>query len=424
MTPVQTLTIKLSEMRTRLNVLAALETLEEKEQNEIEELRGKFGATESQLRAAITAEGEEENRALGQFEGEGGGEGAEKRKLLQETRMLDYLGPAAGGVGISGRAAELNASLEVGPSERGGVNIPWAVLANSQTEERALTTTTNLDGGVNQLPILQRLFGIGAAEILGVKIQAVPAGRAEFPLITNGVAPSQKAEGTAAADATAVTFQKEILKPKKLTGVYSFSHELSASVGPGLESALRMDLADAVRAKMSDRLINGDESADPEDVSGFLENVSAATPVPGTESGFGDYASVAAQAVDGIHASSESDVSVLLGLDSYKHAASVYQASGSGESASEALRRKTSMLAASSYVPAKNNSDVQNGNILHGGVGFARGDSVAAVWPAMELIRDPYTQASQGVILTWITLWDAACAFRAGAYSRATFKVG
>ena len=37
MTPVQKLTIKLSEMRTRLNVLAALETLEEKEQNEIEE---------------------------------------------------------------------------------------------------------------------------------------------------------------------------------------------------------------------------------------------------------------------------------------------------------------------------------------------------------------------------------------------------
>ena len=240
-------------------------------------------------------------------------------------------------------------------------------------------------------------------------MEAVPAGRAEFPLIANGVAPAQTAEGTAAADAVAVTFAKEILKPKRLTGQYAFSHELSASVGPGLESALRMDLADAVRAKMSDRLINGDESSDPEDVDGFLANVSAATPVPGTESGFGDYASVAAQAVDGIFASSESEISLLLGLDSYKHAASVYQASGSGESASEALRRKTSMLAASSYVPAKNNSDVQNGNILHGGVGFARGDSVAAEYGLLwSLIRDPYTQASQGVILTWITLWDAA----------------
>ena len=133
-------------------------------------------------------------------------------------------------MGISGRAAELNASLDVGLSERGGVNIPWAVLAGPQTEKRAQTTTTNLDGGVNQLPILQRLFGIGVAEILGVKIQAVPAGRAEWPLITNGVVPSQVVEGTAAADAVAVTFAKEILKPKRLTGQYAFSHELSAQV--------------------------------------------------------------------------------------------------------------------------------------------------------------------------------------------------
>ena len=81
------------------------------------------------------------------------------------------------------------------------------------------------------------------------------------------------------------------------------------------------------------------------------------------------------------------------------------------------------MLAASSYVPAKNNSDIQDGNILHGG-GSDRGDSVAALWPAIELIRDPYTQASQGVILTWITLWDCQTAFRAGGYSRETFKVG
>ena len=117
MTPVQTLTIKLSEMRTRLNVLAALETLEEKEKKRDRRICAvKFGAAESQLRAAITAEGERpsRNRALGQFEGEGGGEGAEKKKLLARKReWLITSRPAAGGVGISGRAAELNAALEV-----------------------------------------------------------------------------------------------------------------------------------------------------------------------------------------------------------------------------------------------------------------------------------------------------------------------
>ena len=43
--------------------------------------------------------------------------------------MVDYLSPASGGVGLQGRAAELNEALGVGLSERGGVLIPWDVLA-------------------------------------------------------------------------------------------------------------------------------------------------------------------------------------------------------------------------------------------------------------------------------------------------------
>ena len=34
--------------------------------------------------------------------------------------MVDYLSPASGGVGLQGRAAELNEALGVGLSERGG----------------------------------------------------------------------------------------------------------------------------------------------------------------------------------------------------------------------------------------------------------------------------------------------------------------
>ena len=48
---------------------------------------------------------------------------------------------------------------------------------------------------------------------------------------------------------------------------------------------------------------------------------------------------------------------------------------------------------------------------------------VAAIWPSLEVIRDPYSKASQGVILTWITLWDAECAFRSSAYKRISFKL-
>ena len=52
-----------------------------------------------------------------------------------------------------------------------------------------------------------------------------------------------------------------------------------------------------------------------------------------------------------------------------------------------------------------------------------RGDSVAAMWPTLEVIRDIYSKASQGVVLTWVALWDAKVAFRSGAYYRTAFKL-
>ena len=48
-----------------------------------------------------------------------------------------------------------------------------------------------------------------------------------------------------------------------------------------------------------------------------------------------------------------------------------------------------------------------------------RGDSIAAVWPTLEVIRDIYSQASTGVVLTWVGLWDLQAAFRMTAYKAA-----
>lgn len=55
--------------------------------------------------------------------------------------------------------------------------------------------------------------------------------------------------------------------------------------------------------------------------------------------------------------------------------------------------------------------------------GVMRGDSVAGMWPTLEVVRDIYSNASVGVVLTWIALWDAAVAFRASAYRRAAFQI-
>ena len=53
-----------------------------------------------------------------------------------------------------------------------------------------------------------------------------------------------------------------------------------------------------------------------------------------------------------------------------------------------------------------------------------RGDSVAAVWPTLEIIRDIYSNASVGVTLTWVALWDAEVAFRSAAYEHIAINIG
>ena len=438
MTAAQKHALRISEIRQRLNQIGGLEgdAYDEAVQNEQRALLAELDTTETRYQAAVRVEGAETAQAQGAF-GNGDGEGAEVRALLGRVRVADYMGAAAAGIGAGGAAAELNAALEVpivGGS--GGVSIPWEVLLTPearqaeqrQTEQRAFTLTTgtnSYDGGIMARPILQRLFGMDIMGALGVRIDSVPAGRTEWPLITGGVAPDQAVEGTAAAAAVAANFATETLKPKRLTGRYEYTHELAAQV-PDLESALRRDLADAVKAKMNDLALNGDEATNPQEPDGFLTTLTVPGD-PAAEATFADYAGSHALAVDGIHASMEGEVSSVVGVASYQHAASVYQA-GSGESGSEALKRRSMACMASSFVPVPTGATlIQKGNIYHaagpnGGGADMRGDSVAAIWPTLEVIRDIYSQASQGVTLTWITLWDLQAAFRSAAYQRVAFR--
>ena len=434
MTNAQKLTIRLSEIRQRLNEIAGLPDgdMTDEIRNEADKLGGEYKNAETQHRAALISEGEAQRAAEGEH-GDGDGEPAEVRALIGRVGIHDYLTPAAGGLGLTGPAAELNAAFKVSTvGTSGGILIPWRMLETPElrvaprAEHCAFTTTTNLDGPMMQRPILQRLFGMDILGALGVRVDTVPAGMTEWPLLTGTVAPVQKAEGDAANAATAATFATETLKPKRLTGKYEFTHEQAAQVSD-IEQALRRDLADAVKSKMSDLILNGDESTNAHEPDGFLTKLSAPAD-PGAESAYADYAGSHATAVDGIHASMETEVGSVIGTATYKHAAGVFQA-GSGESGSEALKRRGMACMASSFVPAPAGANmIQNGNIYHaagpnGGGASLRGDSIAAVWPTLEVIRDIYTQASQGVVLTWVSLWDAETAFRAAAYQRTAFRL-
>ena len=435
MTTGQKLSIRLSEIRQRLNEIAGFEAdaVTDEIRTEADQLTGEFRVAETQHRAATIAEADEQAAAEGEFGNNGDGEPAEIRVMLDRIHIADYLTPAAGGAGLSGAPVEIASALKLPVTgASGGVAVPWQVLGRG-IERRAFTTTGNNDGPEIQRPILQRLFGPGVFDQLGVRVDSVPVGRVEWPLVATGVAPVQVAEASAAAAAAAAvatTFTYANLRPKRLSGITEYTHELSASVAAA-EQTLRRDIADAAQSAMSNSLVNG-AAVDPNDaataanVEGFISALAAPT-APSAEATYGAYAGSHAALVDGLHAEMEMQISSLVGTDVYHHAAAVYQA-GSGESGSEALSRRSMSCMASAYVPAADStSHISNGNIYHAsgpnGGGVLRGDTVAAIWPTLELIRDPYSVASTGVRLTWIVLWDARVALREAAYSRVAFQL-
>ena len=150
-------------------------------------------------------------------------------------------------------------------------------------------------------------------DALGVRMDSVPVGKTEWPLITSGVAPDQAKETTAAAAAVTAGFSFANLKPKRITGRYELTHEMIASV-PDIETALRRDLADAVKSKLSDIIINGQAptTQNPQHIEGFFNELTA-TDLSAAQATAADYGKLHAAAVDGIHAQTDQQVRSVIG---------------------------------------------------------------------------------------------------------------
>ena len=122
MTVVQKLTIRLSEIRSKLNELSGLETPSKEEVSQMETLGKEYQDKEIQFRSAVIVEGEKQ--AGKEFLDDG--EGAEIRSIKNKCSIISYVNAAAKGSGLSGPEAELNDALEV--RNGGGIQVPWTML--------------------------------------------------------------------------------------------------------------------------------------------------------------------------------------------------------------------------------------------------------------------------------------------------------
>ena len=428
-TTLQKLELRRSEIREKLSELSSLESLTPENKTEVESLTKEFQDSEVRYRAALVAEQDKaETRELGS-----GGEAAEIRSLRGRAPLGDYVLAAIEKRSLDTPHTELNDALGLKPTgQNGGVVIPFSVLASAETRDKAekrtftaASGTGSYDGPTVQRQILQELFGPGILDTLGVRLDSVPVGASEWPLLTGKVAPALAKEKTAATAASVATFTVATLKPKRLTAEIEFTHELAASV-VGLEAAFRQNLMDSMRSQMSNIILIGKavDGSNPHRIEGFVTKLTG-TDLSTAEAAASDYGKLHSLAVDGIHASNEKEVMSVIGEETYQHAAGAYLAN-TVTSGSELLERRSGGCMASSYIPPI--ASKKQAAILHAAGpngGPMRGDSVGGIWEGagLEIVRDIYSNRSVGVTLTGIILWDAAVALRTAAYKQIDIQV-
>ena len=421
MTALQRSALRLSEIRSELNELNGLEELTDEQRAQRSALTAEYGTAEDAWRAEyIAAEGVDPND-LNPQETEEDAEVRERNALLDRVEIRHYLDSAASGAPLPTELRELNDAF--GISGEGVTTVPFEVLAHNierydaEHRQDQATTTAQLEGATGQRPVLYRLFGMGVKDFMGVRLDSVPSGMMEWPLMTGGVSPKQVAESTA-QDAEQATFETQVLKPKRLTARYLYTVEQAAQVR-NLETVLRTDLNAAINDAQENQVINGDGTG--ANVRGFFAAYAAAA-VPNAVVTRDGYYELIANGIDGLHAHMEGDVRLLTSIKGLRKAITLRQPN-SDRSVASIVRDESGGFMASTHVADATSGNRQNVSDVLTRRGNAPGSSVAAVWPGLQLIRDPYTNAAKGQIaITAGIMWDFYAGLRTAAYTRSAIK--
>ena len=295
--------VRMSEVRQRLNEIAGLEDLDDEVRSEAEALGNEYTDLEVRHRAGLRAE------ADGETVTEEPPVDPDLAELESRAALSGILSGIMSGRGPAGAERELQDHLKLG-----GDQVPLALLRPTEARTTGQTPAPSTVGAMQQ-PIIDAVFPRSASAYLGVRMPTVPVGESVFTVLTTNIAPGTP-DGGAEQDASAAAFTPTTLEPHRIQAAFFLRREDRAKLA-GMEAALRMNMSDAMSAKLDSEVIAGTE--------GFLG--SDGLPDPTNPTAVANYAAYRSlvfdpDVVDGLYAYMASDVRVLVNPSTYSHAAS------------------------------------------------------------------------------------------------------
>ena len=304
LTKAQSIEVKLSEKRQRLNELLAIETRTAEQTTEMEGLTTAVQKLEPEHRAALVAE-PDPVAAVHTGISAVSPETRERLEIRGRTGIGDYLRAAAEGRAVDGAASEYSAACKVATMGR----IPMAIFRDGRRPEvRAVTAGPAVDAPVE--PYVPYVFERSAAAGHGIEMPLHGPGSAQIPRVTTAP-PADTLAKDAAAPAAAAVIALDSQSPKRVAGQFEFRVE-DLAVYQDVENVLGESIQGSLSAELDEEVFNG-AAAGLNGLFTQAANVNIAGATETYASGIARFAAL----VDGRHAYSLADIRATVGPATY-----------------------------------------------------------------------------------------------------------
>lgn len=399
------ISLRQSEIRQQLATLAGKESPSDDEVRAIGDLDKEYRTNEARFRAAMIAEDEERREAGKELETRSETEWsamAARFEVRQVALALDE------GRALDGATAEMVQELRSSGGFQ-GIPVPLEALETRAGE----TIAAGTPNPKLVMPIIDRLFAQSSAARMGCRMVNVGVGEVEYPVATGGAQPGWAGSETGDVPGPqAYTTVDKPLAPDHTLGVQmKITRKALKQSGSGLENAVRRDMSAAIQQEIDRAIFLGSGSAG--EPLGVIPGAATYGITVTAIDAVASYAAFRAAAVRFMTANAANSLDAINlavrpeifdGMDADL-------LSGTAVSEWDRLTAKIKNTVLTTNGIAAPSGDPAESTALLTTVANGVPPIFCGLWGAVDLIRDPYSDAKSGQLrLTALTTMDVTVA--------------
>jgi len=375
----------------------------------MESLDREYRTAETRYRAALVAEDEARREAGGELETRDAKEWSDmlgRFEVRQVAAALDH------GHQIDGETAEIVQELRSQGAYQ-GIPVPWQALERRAGE----TIASGTPDPMQTRPIIDRLFPQSVASRMGGQMVNVGQGELEYPVATSGASVGWQASETGdVASPSAYATTDKPLAPDNTLGVQmKITRKTLKQSGAALEQAVRRDMNGAIAQEM-DRaaFLGAGSNGEPLGVIAGASTYGITETAVDAAAAWSAFRSAVVRIMTANAAGSPDAVRLLIRPEVWDAMDGAYIDTGTGVTEWDRLTRNipagnVAMSPNALAAPAGGPPVASNALLTTNAGGVS--PFFVATWGAVDLIRDPYTDAASGGLrLTALATMDITVA--------------